>query len=189
MQKHSTAKGRKGSTSKRDPLQQYRERARIILNLFFNPDTPDFIRDLISGWMTTLENETQVHYSSSRAVAEAFLPEALRAADLAGLDVEDPSSGLVTQTLRECADAHGGYDEREPTERERLHNELRLEAAAFAALINSKHLPEDVRYRIGTLYDELTDGAHSDCETILAQYPAALLKMKVAEEGGAGSHG
>lgn len=188
MQKHSTAKSRKGSTSqKRDPLAPFREQAQPLIRLYFDPKTPSFICDLLSSWMTDLENETQTNYANDKAVAEVFLPLALQRADRAGLDAFSVNGGFYLSALHDAASCiESGIEVRhEPSERERLSSDLRREADAFATLINSKNLPEDVRLKIGELYDELTDGAHSHPETIRAQYPAAMLKQRAAAEGGA----
>ena len=87
-----------------------RQPAKFYLDPYFRESTPAFIQDLISSWMTQLENETQVHYANSRAVADVFLPLALQQAERANLDVEDPASEICSAVFQECVSVNTTRD-------------------------------------------------------------------------------
>lgn len=178
MQKHSTAKGRKGSTStKRDPLAPYREQAEPIIRLYFNPSTPAFVRDLLSSWFTTLDNEFQVNYATSRAVAEVFLPLALQAAEREGRDVFSMRGGFYLSALQDAADCieTGIAVRREPTPRETLTRELERDAEAIAHLIGSAHFPPSLKHSLASDVLTFTDSMNEQPEVIKAQWPLAVL--------------
>jgi hypothetical protein len=101
-----------------------------------------------------------------------------------GLDVES-AGGIAFHAFRESLDCHetGEALQREPTAREGLESQLRREAEAFATLINSKHLPEDVRLLIAESFDHLTDACKDEPESIRVLYPVAMLKLKATGEG------
>lgn len=180
--KSSTRTSAKAS-KKRNALEPYRQRAAQILNLYFNPRTPAFITDIISSWMTRLENDYQIHYANSRAVAEVFLPLALQAADTDGVDVEDPHSGLCLEAFGECVSVNEPRDryEREPTAREALTAELEKDAAAVARLINSPHVPSSIKNGLADAALTFMDSANEQPEVIKAQWTLAVL---ASMEGG-----
>lgn len=82
-----------------DPLKLYRKDAKQIISLIYEQDTPDFILDVLQGWLTELENETQVFWNH-RAILEVALPLMLQAADQMGMTISAKTQSSTLQTCR-----------------------------------------------------------------------------------------
>lgn len=100
MSKKKDTPKRRNSSTKKDPLAGYKERARKILDIYFSADTPEFVRDLLSSWLSQLEQETQVYFNVQE-IADVALPLMLQEADRRHVAAESPSSPIVLAALIE----------------------------------------------------------------------------------------
>src|SRR5437868_5813190 len=109
MQKKNTSKNRKGSTTqqgtkkapaRKDPLAPYRKQARKLIDLYFNPDTPPFVEDLLQSFFTRLEDYTQIFWNR-RDVLELLLPLWLEDADNEDANILSDKHPIYLDALHE----------------------------------------------------------------------------------------
>jgi hypothetical protein len=197
MPKKNTSKQRT-ATTKTDPLAKYRNQAAPLIRILFDEDddTPGFMRDDLYEILTELENETQIFWST-KEIAEVAIPLLLQAAEQQGIDWQDHNSPFVTETLsskhKTRLDAlwEERQQTREPEATSAPHNlqvELAQDGEALARLLNSPHLPEQIKDDLANRFLEFTDGFNLAPEVIKAQYPLAILKLRQEreQEGSAG---
>jgi hypothetical protein len=179
---HSNSK----RTKRKPKSDKYQEQARRFIRLYFNPNTPAFIHDLLSQWYTDLETLTQVFWNH-KSIAEVALPIMLREADERGIDVEALDTGFMSDVVSGYKTSVDGY--REPNEpRSDFHSEqavLERDAHALAHILNSPRIPVEVRNNLAEAIQGYISDLNDDAEYIQAAWPLAMLK-KAAE--GSGSH-
>lgn len=164
--------------------RRFKQRADEIARLYFDPQTPDFIRDVIGSWLTQLENELQIFWNHPD-VMRAALPLMLQKAEAVGLDAESAGSSITLDALHETV----GVEETRRaisgprSERDTLREELEADAAALARLLNSPYFPADIKHQLGSAVLELTDGFNEHAEVIKTQWPLAM-RNRIAEKSG-----
>jgi hypothetical protein len=166
---------------RKDPLAIYRQQAAPIVRLYFAGSTPAFVRDLLSSWLTSLENNFQIFWNR-REVLEVALPIMLARADEEGLDVFG-LNGFYVSALREsigCIET-GEQISREPTAREILTAELQRDANALAQLLNSRHIPPAVLDVLSESVLTFMDSHNTQPEVLRAQWPLAVLATMEGE--------
>jgi hypothetical protein len=109
---------------------------------------------------------------------EVALPIMLQQADRDGVDVLNVDGQLCAQALGESVSVARSHEllNRVYSDDDILHAEIGRDAEAFARLINSRHLSQDIRSHIASVYDELTDIAMNNPDVIKAKYTAAMLE-------------
>jgi hypothetical protein len=173
--------GTSKASTKRDPLAPYREQARTFINLYFNDNTPDFVRDVLTSWLTNLESQTQVFWNH-RDILEVALPLMLEKADRMGVDVEDRHSEFCLESLYDSLglnDEEGRFkpEMRERTIEEKLQEELARDGEAIARLLKSSHTPANVRDALSDALADVIASADSDSpEFLKTVYPLAVLQ-------------
>jgi hypothetical protein len=184
MQAKTKTKAPARKEQKRDPLAPFREQAEPIIRLYFSDSTPGFVRDLLSSWLSEIENETQVFWNR-REILTVALPLMLREADAQGLDVLSRDGGFYLSALRDAAGCieSGIEHKREPTEREVLERELERDAAALARLLNSPHVPKQFKNDLGEIYMSFTTELSEAEDVVKAAWPVAV-RASIEKKGG-----
>jgi hypothetical protein len=184
---HNKANRRKGSGKKRDPLARYRKQSDIIIKMLFDDDdTPDFIQDLLTDWLTELENQTQVFYNH-REIAVVALPLMLKAADEMELKPMSQGSPVFLDAIaslhgRREVDRSERLEEILNTPERQLRRELEKDAEAIARIINSPHVPDSIKNAVSEFTLEITDSVNEHPAVIRVQYPLAILSQTTGEE-------
>ncbi len=174
MRKDSTPKRRR-APKKTTTTDRHQQQAQRFIKLYFGRETPAFVRDLLSSWLTRMESATQVFFNH-KEIAEVALPLMLRKAEQMGIDVESPDSSLCIDALHESLTLNESQAEYEPpSDRERLINELEADAEAIARIINSPRTPERIKGALSDALLEVTDAFNLAPDVIRAQYSLAVL--------------
>jgi hypothetical protein len=180
------SKGKK-KQSKSDPLTLYKRDAKQIISMLYEQDTPDFILDVLQGWLTELENTTQVFWNH-RQILEVALPLMLQAADEMGIDYLDKDSNFnfnVAQTvaaeLRDSRDYKLSCNE-EPTELDIVRREIEADAEALARILNSSRVPDAIKTPLEEAYLIFADDFNIAPATVRAQYARAALENYMSRE-------
>ncbi len=84
MSNNHTSTRKKGST-KPDPLAPYQKKARTYVNIYFNPNTPGYVKDVMSSWFTLLEGRLHMLWEDKQVI-EIILPKMLREAERQGIE-------------------------------------------------------------------------------------------------------
>lgn len=175
MRKDSTPKRRTSAKKTTTTTDRYQIQAQRFIKLYFGKDTPAFVRDLLSSWLTRMESATQVFFNR-KEIAEVALPLMLREAERMGIDVENPESSLCIDALHESLTLNESQAEYEtPSDRQRLISEIEADAEAISRILHSPHTPEHICNKLADALIEMTDGHQLAPDVIRAQYRLARL--------------
>jgi hypothetical protein len=169
-------------SKKHDPLAPYRANARKLIELYFNPDTPAFVEDLLSSYFTRLEGDTQIFWNR-REVLDILLPLWLEDIDRGdGIDILSCTHPAYIAALHESLSCNAPEDDisRPRPTRDDLYTELERDAEALSRLIHSPHTPKEFRQRLLEMMDEVRLADDSP-EVIRVAYPLAVLRLQEAE--------
>ncbi len=175
---------RKVSTKKKqaDLLKPFRQQSeRILAMCFDDPATPAFVRNLVFEMLSELESETQVYWNR-REIAAIALPYMLEAAHHQGIDFFAESSEIFSAAaynLRQRAEYPYPATH---SETESLSDELEADAAAIFRVLNSPHVPEDVRRDLGDRVCELDLHPTGNAAIFRVAWPLAVLKAMQEEK-------
>jgi hypothetical protein len=171
---------------KHDSLAPYREQAAIYIKLYFGKNTPAFVRDVISSWLTRMETETQIFWNQ-RAVLEVALPLMLREAERMGVGVDNPKDELCLDALHESIAVHQERHASEhiPEEEESVElDEQEItawKARAVFDLIQNPEITEGFKDAVSDILDKVHPW-HT-WETFRVAWPLALRLLDEEKKG------